>query len=50
MLSSAAESTSRRLLAVDYLIHVAMKKSILDVQLIDGPHMRGGNAEDCPYH
>ena len=35
-----------RLLAVDSLIQVAMKKGVLHVQLMNGPRSGGGDAED----
>ena len=40
---------TRRLLAVDRLLQMAMKKSILHVELMDGPGARDGEAEDNPY-
>jgi len=40
---------TRRLLAVDRLLQMAMKKSILHVELMDGPGARDGEAEDDPY-
>jgi hypothetical protein len=37
-----------RLLAVDDLLEVAVKKSVLHIQLADGPRTRGSDAEDSP--
>jgi len=37
-----------RLLAVDCLIKMTMKKSILDIQLMNRPMMRGCNTQNCP--
>lgn len=38
-----------RLLKVDGLVKCAMKKGALDVELMDGPCVRGRDAEDDPY-
>jgi len=37
-----------RLLAVDCLIKMTMKKSILDIQLMNRPMTRGCNTQNCP--
>jgi hypothetical protein len=39
---------ARRLLAVDRLVEVVVKKSVLHVQLVDGPGTGSGDAENCP--
>jgi hypothetical protein len=48
MVRSSGVDEAGRLLAVDRLLEVAMKKSVLHVQLADGPRTRGGDAEDSP--
>jgi hypothetical protein len=40
---------TRWLLAVDGLLQVAMKKSVLHVELMDRPRVSGGDAEDDTY-
>jgi hypothetical protein len=39
---------ARRLLAIDDLLKMAMKKEVLHVKLTNGPTTRGGDAEDYP--
>jgi hypothetical protein len=46
MLRTSGVDEARRLLAVDHLIKIAMKKGVLDVQLMNRPSTRGGDAED----
>jgi hypothetical protein len=45
-LGSSRIDEAGRLLAVDLLVKIAMKKAVLDVQLPNWPAMRGGDAED----
>ena len=46
MVGEASVDEARRLLAVDLLVKIAMEKGILDVELVDGPRPRDGDAED----
>jgi hypothetical protein len=39
---------ARRLLAIDCLVQMAMKKGVLHVQLMDRPGARNSNAENSP--
>ena len=48
MIGGGRVDEAGRLLAVDRLLEVAVKKSVLHVQLADGPRTRGGDAEDSP--
>jgi hypothetical protein len=50
MLRTSGVDEARRLLAVDHLIKIAMKKGVLDVQLMNRPSTRGGDAEDDTDH
>jgi hypothetical protein len=46
MIKSGGVDEARRLLTIDCLLEMAMKECILDVLLMEGPGMRGSNAQD----
>jgi len=48
VIRSGGVDESRRLLAVDRLVEVAVKKGVLHVELVDGPGTRSGDAENSP--
>lgn len=43
MINSGGVDEVRWLMTIDCLLDVVMKERILDVQLMDGPSMRGSN-------
>jgi len=46
MIGASGVNKARRLLTVDGLLQVAVKKGVLHIQLVDRPATRGGDAED----
>jgi hypothetical protein len=48
MVGASKVDEARRLLAVDRLVKVSVKKSVLHVQLVNGPGTGSGDVEDCP--
>ena len=46
MIGASRVNKARRLLTVDGLLQVAVKKGVLHIQLVDRPATRGGDAED----
>jgi hypothetical protein len=47
MIGASRVDEARRLLAVDRPVEVSVKKSVLHVQLVDGPGTGSGDAENC---
>jgi len=46
MIGASGVNKARRLMTVDGLLQVAVKKGVLHIQLVDRPATRGGDAED----
>jgi hypothetical protein len=50
MIGASRVNKARRLLTVDGLLQVAVKKGVLHIQLVDRPATGGHDAKDDAYH